>query len=118
MRYAIGLAQNLHASIAVLHVVTEAGGLSGDAKSSMVTDRVGKLRTLIPTNVNLASEPLLLVGLAPEKILEIAAAWKANLIVLGLRNVQEASAGKPTWARAYEIVTKANCPVLTVRGPE
>jgi len=120
VRYAIGLAQNLHASIALLHVVTEASEFPEDAKSRTATDRVEKLHTLIPANVSLASEPLLLVefGPAPEKILQTAAAWNANLIVLGLRNVQEASTGKATWARAYEIVSKANCPVLTVRGPE
>jgi nucleotide-binding universal stress UspA family protein len=119
VRYAIGLAQNLHASIALLHVVTEAGELSADAKSRVVTDRVGKLRAFIPANANLAAEPLLLVefGPAPEKILQTAAAWAANLVVLGLRNVQEASTGKATWAKAYEIVSKANCPVLTVRRP-
>jgi nucleotide-binding universal stress UspA family protein len=120
VRYAIGLAQNLHTSIALLHVVTESGELSGDAKSRMIADRLGRLRTLIPANINLAAEPLLFVefGPAPEKILETATAWNANLIVLGLRSVQEASAGRATWARAYEIVSKANCPVLTVRGPE
>lgn len=67
VRYAIGLAQNLHASIALLHVVTEAGEFSGEAKSRMITDRVGKLRTLIPANVNLASEPLLLAESAQRR---------------------------------------------------
>lgn len=120
VRYAIGLAKNLHASIALLHVVTVAVELSEDAKSRLTTERIGKLRSLIPTNVTLASEPLLLIefGPAPEKLLETAAVWKANLIVLGLRRVQEASPGKATWATAYEIVSRANCPVLTVRGPE
>lgn len=120
VRYAIGLAQNLHASIALLHVVTEAGEVSEEAKSSIVAERIEKLRSLIPATVNLASELVLLVefGTAPEKILNTAAAWQANLIVLGLRSPQEASTGKATWARAYEIVSKANCPVLTVRGPE
>jgi len=118
--YAIALAQNLHASIALLHVVTEAGELSGDAKSRLIAERVGRLRGLVPTNVSLGAEPLFLVefGPASEKILQIAASWNANLIVLGLRNVQEAPTGKATWARAYEVVSKANCPVLTVRGPE
>ena len=120
VRYAIGLAQNLHASVALLHVVTEAGELSGDVRSRLTTERIGKLRSLIPANVNIASEPLLLVefGQAAGKILQTAAAWSANLIVLGLRSVQDAPTGKATWARAYEIVSKANCPVLTVRGPE
>jgi hypothetical protein len=57
-------------------------------------------------------------GLVPEKILQTAAIWKANLIVLGLRHVEEGSRGETTWAKAYEIVCKASCPVLTVRGPE
>lgn len=120
VKYAIGLAHNLHASIALLHVVTEAGELSADAKSRLINERIEKLRSLIPANVSLPSEPLLLVefGPASEKILHTAADWNANLIVLGLRNVQEASTGKATWARAYEIVSKANCPVLTVRGSE
>jgi nucleotide-binding universal stress UspA family protein len=120
VRYAIGLARDLHASVALLHVVTETGEPSGDVKSRLITERIGKLRKLIPANVNLASEPLLLVEFGPavEKILQSAAAWNANLVVLGLRNMQEASTGKATWARAYEIVSKANCPVLTVRSPE
>jgi len=120
VRYAIGLAQNLRASIGLLHVVTEGRELSGEAKSRVTAESITKLRGLIPAAVNLASEPLLFVefGSAVEKILQTAAAWNANLIVLGLRNVHEASTGKATWARAYEIVSKANCPVLTVRGSE
>jgi len=120
VRYAIGLAQNLHASVALLHVVTDKGEVSGDAKSLLTDERMGKLRSLIPENVGLASEPLLRVefGSAAEKILQMAATWQANLIVLGLRSVQEATTGKATWARAYEIVSRANCPVLTVRGTD
>lgn len=120
VRYALGLAQNLHASIALLHVVTQGDELSEEAKSRLTDERIGKLRSLIPENVGFASEPLLRVefGPTPEKILQMAAAWNANLIVLGLRSVQEATTGKATWARAYEIVSKANCPVLTVRGTE
>src|SRR5215469_10067376 len=120
VRYAIGLAQNLRASIALLHVVTEGSELSGDAKSRLAKERIEKLRALIPPKVSLIPDPLLRVefGSAPEKILQTAAAWNANLIVLGLRTVEEASTGKATWIRAYEIVSKANCPVLTVRGSE
>ena len=120
VRFAIGLAQNLHSSVALLHVVTDAGGLSEDAKIRVKAECLGKLRSLIPADADLASEPFLFVefGAAPEKILQTATAWNANLIVLGLRNVKEADTGKATWARAYEIVSKANCPVLTVRRPE
>ena len=120
VRYAIGLAQNLHSSVALLHVVTEGRELSGEDKPRLTAESIAKLRGLIPITSNLASDPLLLVefGSAVDKILQTAAGWNANLIVLGLRSVQDAATGKATWARAYEIVSKANCPVLTVRGSE
>ena len=119
VRYAIGLAQDLHSSLALLHVVTDRGEVSGDAKGNARAEYLARLRTLIPPDVHLASEPLFLVefGSAPERIVEIAADWKANLIVLGLRHVEEASRRETTWAKAYEIVRKANCPVLTIRAP-
>jgi nucleotide-binding universal stress UspA family protein len=120
VRYAIGLAQNLHSSIALLHVVTEGRELSREAQSRLTDERITRLRGLIPTAANLVSEPLLFVefGSSEQKILQTAADWNANLIVLGLRSLQDAQRGKATWARAYEIVSKANCPVLTVRAYE
>jgi len=120
VRYAIGLAQDLHSCLALLHVVTDGREVSGGAKASKKDECLAKLRTLIPADIQLASEPLFFVefGSAPEKILENATDWKANLIVLGLRHVQEGSRGETTWAKAYEIVCEATCPVLTVRSPE
>jgi nucleotide-binding universal stress UspA family protein len=119
VRYAIELAQDLRSSLALLHVVSDRGEVSGDAKGNAREEYVARLQTLIPPHVHLASEPLFLVefGSAPEKIVGIAADWKANLIVLGLRHVEEASRRETTWAKAYEIVRQANCPVLTVRAP-
>jgi hypothetical protein len=37
---------------------------------------------------------------------------------LGLHHIEEASRTETTWAKAYEIVCSASCPVLTVRTPE
>ena len=120
VRYAIGLAQALHSSLALLNVVTASSEVSADAKDDAKNERLARLRTLIASDVKLASEPLFFVesGSAPERILEKAMAWKANLIVLGLRHVEERSRGETTWAKAYEIVSKASCPVLAVREPE
>lgn len=120
VRYAIGLAEVLRSSLALLNVVTAGGDVSASAKNTVKKERLSKLRTLIPTDVRLASEPLFFVefGSAPERILEKALAWKANLIVLGLRHIKEGSRDETTWAKAYEIVSKASCPVLTIRGPE
>ena len=118
VRYAVALAQKLRSSLALLNVVT--GGSDGlaDSKENVRNERRARLATLIAGDVHLASEPLLLVefGSAPDRILEKAMTWKANLIVLGLRHVEERSRSETTWAKAYEIVSKASCPVLTVRG--
>lgn len=120
VRYAIRLAQDLHSCLALLHVVTGPSQVSGEAIDATREERLARLRALISSDISLPSEPVLFVefGSAAEKILATAARWKANLIVLGLRHVEEASRGETTWAKAYEIVCKASCPVLTVRGSE
>jgi nucleotide-binding universal stress UspA family protein len=120
VRYAIGLAEVLRSSLALLNVVTAGGDVSAHAKDTGKKERLSRLRTLIPSDVSLTTEPLFFVefGSAPERILEKAMAWKANLIVLGLRHIKEGSRDETTWAKAYEIVSKASCPVLTVYGPE
>jgi nucleotide-binding universal stress UspA family protein len=100
--------------------MTSGSELSDDGRNRARDERLARLRTLVPTDTHLPSEPLFSIefGSAPEKILETAAGWKANLIVLGLHHAQTASRGETTWAKAYEIVCKASCPVLTVRSPE
>jgi nucleotide-binding universal stress UspA family protein len=118
VRYAVGYAQDLQASLALLHVVSGDCSVSSDNKVREREEYRIKLRALIPTDADLVSEPLFLVefGSAPEKILETAMTWQANLIVLGLHHVSEAIRRETTWAKAYEVVCKANCPVLTVRA--
>jgi nucleotide-binding universal stress UspA family protein len=120
VRYAAGLAQDLHSSLALLHVVTDPSEVSGEAKDRTRDERLARLRTLVSSDVRLPSAPVFFVefGSASEKILQTAAIWKANLIVLGLRHVEEASRNETTWAKAYEIVCKASCPVLTIRSPQ
>jgi nucleotide-binding universal stress UspA family protein len=119
VQYAIGLALDLHSHLGLLNVVTNGKGEGEDGKD-ITAERVARLRGLIPSDVHTASEPLFFVefGSAPEAILETAARWKANLIVLGLRHLHQKSGSEPMWAKAYEIISKATCPVLTVRERE
>lgn len=119
VRYAMKFAQDLNSPLALVNVVTDSN-LSGKARDRVKDERLAKLRALIPADIHLPAEPSFFVefGSAPEKILEAATRWKANLIVLGLRHVEETSRGEATWAKAYKIVCQASCPVLTVRGSE
>jgi nucleotide-binding universal stress UspA family protein len=117
VRYAVLLAQDLHSSLALLHVVTDPRQVNAEEKERLRKEREDRLRALIPGDVHLASPSGYFVefGSATEKILATASEWKANLIVLGLRHVEESSRGESTWARAYEIVRQASCPVMTIR---
>lgn len=115
--YAVLLAKELHASLGLLHVVDRIE--NAEKRERLRRERAARLRALVPGDVRLAAPPCFVVefGSATEKILVAASAWKANLIVLGLRHVEESSRGESTWAKAYKIVRQANCPVMTIRLP-
>jgi nucleotide-binding universal stress UspA family protein len=119
VRYAVVLAQELHSSLALLHVVTDPTEVNAEERERLRKEREASLRSLVPGDVRLASPPCFFIefGSATERILATASEWSANLIVLGLRHVEESSRGESTWARAYEIVRQASCPVMTIRVP-
>jgi nucleotide-binding universal stress UspA family protein len=117
IQYAVLLAEDLHASLGLLHVVTEA---CDTPKEVVSREKESRLRSLIPDDVNLVSPPQFFVefGSITEKILTAASNWKANLIVLGLRHVENGSQNQLTCAKAYETVCRSMCPVITIRSPE
>jgi nucleotide-binding universal stress UspA family protein len=118
VKYALWLAQELQSPLALLHVVTDLPGTQD--KEQIRSERMARLRALIPSGEHLPSPPESVVefGKVSEKILETATRWNPDLIVLGLHHIEEASRTETTWAKAYEIVCSASCPVLTVRTPE
>jgi nucleotide-binding universal stress UspA family protein len=116
VRYAVQLAQELRSSLALMHVITDP---AEEGRPDIKAEREARLRSLVASNAHLDTPPtfFLEAGSATEKIVAAAARWKANLIVLGLRHVEESSRGEKTWARAYEVVRQARCPVMTIRAP-
>jgi nucleotide-binding universal stress UspA family protein len=117
VRYAVRLAQDLQSHLALLNVVTDVNPSGGNGKDTVAHERSAKLRALVPADVQLPSEPLFFVqfGSPFDLILQTAAQWEANLIVLGIR--EKTSGKEPTWAKAYDIISNASCPVLTIREP-
>lgn len=56
-------------------------------------------------------------GRPAEKIIEVAEAHEADMIVLGIRKTEHAArAAHLPHSGSYEVVARAKCPVLTVRG--
>jgi nucleotide-binding universal stress UspA family protein len=78
-----------------------------------------KLRKLLPLGISLCFEPEYVVAFdfCAEGILQVAAARKADLIIMGARRpaLVKVSAHSPG-AISYAVIRRANCPVLTTCG--
>jgi nucleotide-binding universal stress UspA family protein len=80
---------------------------------------VRRLQQLVPCDDETPIETELVVqfGMPSENILQVALDKKVDLIILGLRRSSLANTiSHMPWATAYEIVSGAGCPVLTVRN--
>ena len=80
-----------------------------------------KLVRLVPSHEGLKCNVKYLVEthFPAEGIVNVAKAYKADLIVMGIRDSGRHStrvAAHMPWAIAYEVVCEAECPVLTVRA--
>jgi nucleotide-binding universal stress UspA family protein len=118
--YAVSLAQEHQARLTILHVIGEekVGELVHAGNYVESTQR--RLRELVPSEAKSWCEPSFRVekGPAAEKIMEVAIALGADLIVLGVRGAAGHMGATTHLLRptAHRIVTQAECPVLTVRG--
>jgi nucleotide-binding universal stress UspA family protein len=112
--HAISMAQEHQARLYVLHVTEDP---VDKATESSLRER---LLALIPPETKLRCAPKAYVefGAVPEKILGLGEELAVDLIVLGVKRTPRL-VGAPTHlatATAYQVVTGAICPVLTVRG--
>lgn len=118
--YAISLAQEFQAHLTLLHVIAEEK--SGDlVHAAELAGSAGRLlRKSVPPEAEMWCESHFAVeyGPAAEKILEVAKRRKADLIVLGVCRPSgfPGAATHLPMATAHQVVSRAECPVLTVRG--
>ncbi len=118
--YAISLAQEYEAQLTLLHVVADAKANEFVQPSDLTASSEHLLRNLVPADAELWCVPKFVVerGEAVEKILDVAARSRVDLIVLGMRQPSAfpAAATHLPIATAHKVVAHAACPVLTVRG--
>jgi nucleotide-binding universal stress UspA family protein len=116
-KYAISLAQENQARLSVLHVqsLPKAGELVESEHYATATIR--RLQELVSAEAQLWCEPYFLVeqGDPAEKILDVAARYRADLIVLGIRPHGVGMATHIARPTAHRVVAGATCPVLTAR---
>jgi nucleotide-binding universal stress UspA family protein len=118
--YATSLAQENQARLTLLHVIGEPKVGELVHPEQYVDSTLRQLRNLVPPEVELWCEPKFMVerGPAADKIMEVAVARGADLIVLGVRGAEGRMGVATHLLRpiAHRVVTQAQCPVLTVRG--
>jgi nucleotide-binding universal stress UspA family protein len=118
--YAVSLAQEFQARLVMLHVIPETK--TGDLVSAHDVTEASQelLRRLVPAEAQAWCKPEYIVehGNPSETILKIAQLRESDLIVIGVKEgsgVRGASTHLPI-ATAHKVVSRANCPVLTVRS--
>jgi len=118
--FAVSLAQEHQSNLVLLHVTgqAEVGELVHAEQYAHSTLR--RLQALVPAGAELWCEPKCQVehGKEAEKIMEVATALGADLIVLGVHRPQGGVGAVTHVLRsvAHEVVSHAQCPVLVVRG--
>lgn len=118
--YAVSLAENNDARLLLLHVAPRIEAGKNDRKSDQsVAELIQGLYDTVPANVQLSvpAEVAIQYGDPADRIIEAAWQRSADLIVLGVRSAlgHLGSATHLQYATAHEVVTRATCPVLTVR---
>ena len=115
--YAFSLAQEHAAQLLMLHVIQEPAAFSEESVRRQKEVIIGRMRQLIPAGAEFWCKTELRVcfGEAAEEILTHAREYNAGLIVMGTKKRSNLAGHAPVTI-AYNVVTKAICPVLTVRG--
>ncbi|MGH9524926.1 MAG: universal stress protein [Terriglobales bacterium] len=113
--FALSMAERQGAELILLHVHTGEVPSAGERDALRKTS-CEKLIALVPADTALPRPPTCLVefGPAAESILNVAQKHQPTLIVMGVRQ-PVGFARRLKWATAYEVVSHAPCPVLTVR---
>ena len=116
--YVISLAKEFQSRLILMHVIPEEqpDDLVSDANVKPALEKL--LRELVPPEASCKPECIVECGDPADMILEFANVKQMDLIVLGVRP-EKGAPGAETHhlpaAIAYKIVSRAECPVLTVR---
>jgi nucleotide-binding universal stress UspA family protein len=115
--HAFSLAQEHGARLTLLHVIESAAAYTEESVARQREIHIARMRQLMPPGSEDWCKPEFRVafGAAVEEILLMTKETKADLIVMGAKT-RKSLAGHAPLTIAYNVVTKAPCPVLTVRG--
>ena len=120
--HAVSLSHEFQSRLVLLNVITEQEAGYHVPSSDVVASSEHLLHDRLPSNAECwhvcKPEYIISYGDVAEKILEMESKTNPDLIVLGARperGIHGAVANLPV-ATAQRVVSRATCPVLTVRG--
>lgn len=115
--HAFSLAQEHDARVTLLHVIESAAAYTEESVTRQREINILRMKQLMPFGSENWCKPEFRVtfGSAVEEILIAARESRADLIVMGAK-ARRSLAGHVPLTIAYNVLTKAECPVLTVRG--
>jgi nucleotide-binding universal stress UspA family protein len=115
--HAFSLAQEHGAKLTMLHVIQEATAFTEESVWRQREFNIENLKKLVPEGAENWCKPVFRAtfGDAAEEIVTMARETNADLVVMGAKT-RKSLAGHVPVTVAYSVVTKARCPVLTVRG--
>lgn len=116
-QYAFSLAQEHGARLTVLHVVQAPVATTREGEERLRMIHVAVMKQFMPPGTEnwCKVDFRVAFGAAVEEILGEAREINADLIVMGAKT-RKTLAGHRPLSIAYNVVAKAKCPVLTVRG--
>jgi nucleotide-binding universal stress UspA family protein len=118
--FAVSLAQEHQSNLTLLNVTGKSDTGELVHAGQYVESTLRRMQTLVPAEAELWCEPKCRVEQGPEaeKIMEVAIALGADLIVLGVHGPQGGVGATTHLLRsiAHQVVAHAQCPVLTVRA--
>jgi len=116
--YALSLAMDERGCVTLLHVVSDPDELREHPQQRLMEIR-RKLRRLVPEDADLFCSPGVMVEYGPpaQRILETAEREHSDLIVMGARRPRfPGLASHQPHDVAYDVITRAPCPVLTLNN--
>jgi nucleotide-binding universal stress UspA family protein len=114
-QYAVSLAEHHEAQITMTHVLPPS--TSPAVREPAATAAVEQLRAISrPVPGIIPPEYVIRLGDPAEEIVAVARQRKAGLIVMGVRRAASWTSEHLPWTTAHKVVSRAHCPVLTVRG--
>jgi nucleotide-binding universal stress UspA family protein len=115
--HVFSLAQEHGARLTMLYVIQEATAFTEESVRRQREFNIENLKRLVPEGAENWCKPVFRAtfGEAAEEIVTMARETNADLIVMGAK-ARKTLAGHVPFTIAYSVVTRARCPVLTVRG--